>query len=93
MSEEDLGRFPDGLDLGPAGRELRWFSDQEMLRLHGFPEKFGFPPGVTLQQRFGLVGNSVNVDIVALLLRRLLFREEALKQELSASTVLEAAEA
>lgn len=82
VSEDDLGRFPNGLNLGPAGRELRWFSDREMLRLHGFPEKFGFPPGVTLRQRFGLIGNSVNVDVVALLLRRLLFREEALKQEM-----------
>lgn len=72
VSEEDLGRFPSGLDLGPQGRELRWFSDREMLRLHGFPERFEFPAGLSLRQRFALVGNSVNVEVVALLLRRLL---------------------
>lgn len=72
VSEEDLGRFPSGLDLGPQGRELRWFSDTEMLRLHGFPETFEFPPGLSLRQRFALVGNSVNVEVVTLLLRRLL---------------------
>ncbi|CAM9516284.1 unnamed protein product, partial [Sphacelaria rigidula] len=76
-SDEALGRFPDGLHLGPGGRELRWFSDREMLRLHGFPETYGFPPDVTIRQRWGLVGNSVNVDVVALLLSRLLFRDEA----------------
>lgn len=73
VSAETLDRFPSGLDLGPHGRELRWFSDREMLRLHGFPESFGFPAGLTLRQRFGLIGNSVNVEVVALLLRRMLF--------------------
>lgn len=72
VSDEDLGRFPD-VDLGPMGRELRWFSDREMLRLHGFPEWFVFPDELTLRQRFGLVGNSVNVDVVAMLLGYLLF--------------------
>lgn len=74
VSEEVLERFPSGLYLGPNGRELRWFSDREMLRLHGFPEAFGFPACLTLPQRFGLIGNSVNVEVVALLLRRMLFR-------------------
>lgn len=72
ISDENLGRFPPGLDLGPEGRELRWFSDREMLRLHGFPEDFDFPAGLTLRQRFGLIGNSVNVKVVALLLKRML---------------------
>lgn len=77
VSEENLGRFPSGLDVGPQGRELRWFSDREMLRLHGFPEGFEFPPGLTLRQRCGLIGNSVNVEVVALLLRRMLFAGHA----------------
>lgn len=79
VSEEDLGRFPSGLDLGPQGRELRWFSDREMLRLHGFPERFEFPAGLSLRQRFGLVGNSVNVELVTLLLRRLLLLQAGLE--------------
>ncbi|CBJ25637.1 hypothetical protein Esi_0008_0020 [Ectocarpus siliculosus] len=44
VSEEELGPFPSGLDLGPEGKEVRWFSDREMLRLHGFPEAFDFRP-------------------------------------------------
>lgn len=72
VSGENLGRFPSGLDLGPEGREVRWFSEREMLRLHGFPEDFDFPPGLTLRQRCALIGNSVNVEVVALLLKRLL---------------------
>lgn len=75
-SDEDLGRFPE-LDLGPHGREVRWFSDREMLRLHGFPEWFGFPPHLTLRQRFALVGNSVNAEVVSLLLQGLLSRRLA----------------
>eukprot|EP00752_Nemacystus_decipiens_P006358 g5732.t1 len=77
VSEENLGRFPPGLDVGPGGREVRWFSDREMLRLHGFPEGFEFPSGLTQRQRCALIGNSVNVEVVALLLERMLSREDA----------------
>ena len=77
VSEENLGRFPAGLDLGPGGREVRWFSDREMLRLHGFPEGFEFPSGLSQRQRCALIGNSVNVEVVALLLERMLFQGSA----------------
>lgn len=76
-SEEELGRFPSGLDLGPDGREVRWFSEREMLRIHGFPETFDFPEGLTQRQRCALIGNSVNVEVVALLLRWMLFKGNA----------------
>lgn len=94
VSDEDLGRFPE-VDLGPAGRELRWFSDCEMLRLHGFPEWFSFPPDLTLRQRFGLVGNSVNVEVVRILLSRLLFHDgvQSAGDEWSNSDILPAVEA
>ncbi len=77
VSEEELGRFPSGLDLGPDGREVRWFSEREMLRIHGFPETFDFPEGLTQRQRCALIGNSVNVEVVALLLRWMLFKGDA----------------
>lgn len=80
VSGESLGRFPSGLDLGPEGREVRWFSEREMLRLHGFPDEFNFPLGLTLRQRCALIGNSVNVEVVELLLRRMLGREEKHEQ-------------
>ena len=81
VSSERLDRFP-GLDLGPEGRDLRWFSDREMLRVHGYPDTFKFPPGLSLRQRFALIGNSVNVEVIALLLRRLLFLRQRATGEL-----------
>ncbi|CAM9661457.1 unnamed protein product, partial [Choristocarpus tenellus] len=39
VSQEALDRFP--VEVG-AGQQLRYFSDREMLRLHGFPEGFCF---------------------------------------------------
>ncbi|CAB1109556.1 unnamed protein product [Ectocarpus sp. CCAP 1310/34] len=77
VSGEKLGRFPSGLDLKTEGKEVRWFSDREMLRLHGFPEAFDFPTSLTLRQRCALVGNSVNVEVVALLLEFMLFEDNA----------------
>lgn len=58
-----------------------------MLRLHGFPETYRFPSDLTLRQRWGLVGNSVNVDVVALLLSRLLFRDQGVKQQVEVAGV------
>lgn len=54
------------------GESVRFFSSREMLRLHGFPESFKFPPSLPFRKRAALVGNSINVQVVALLLRHLL---------------------
>lgn len=53
-----------------------------MLRLHGFPEGFDFPAGLTPRQRCALIGNSVNVEVVALLLRWMLFEGHDAQGEL-----------
>jgi tRNA (cytosine38-C5)-methyltransferase len=62
------------LDLG-----LRFFSPMEIAKLHGFysdstiwHHNFEFPIQLTRQQRYRLLGNSLNVDLVAILLDRLL---------------------
>ena len=62
------------LDLG-----LRFFSPMEIAKLHGFysdaavwHRNFEFPTQLTRQQRYRLLGNSLNVDLVAILLDRLL---------------------
>ncbi|CDJ35490.1 DNA methyltransferase 2, putative [Eimeria mitis] len=55
-----------------AGESIRFFSSRELLRLHGFPETFSFPPSLPFRKRAALVGNSVNVKVVALLLQHLL---------------------
>jgi tRNA (cytosine38-C5)-methyltransferase len=43
---------------------LRYFTPREIARLHGFPESFRFPPHITRQQCYRLLGNSLNVQVV-----------------------------
>ncbi|XP_054262116.1 tRNA (cytosine(38)-C(5))-methyltransferase [Macrosteles quadrilineatus] len=57
---------------------LRYFTPREVARLMSFPdERFTFPPNITRQQRYKLLGNSVNVKVVALLLN-ILFHQPVL---------------
>lgn len=51
---------------------LRMFSPGEISRLHMFPEHFQFPPNISLQQRWKLLGNSMNIHVVSALLSDLL---------------------
>ncbi|KAJ1728774.1 hypothetical protein LPJ61_003858 [Coemansia biformis] len=61
------------------GLGLRFFSPNEVARLHHFPlDKAGghsleFPSSITLRQRLQLLGNSLNVHVVAQLLEHVLF--------------------
>nr|AOE43194.1 DNA (cytosine-5-)-methyltransferase [Rostrostelium ellipticum] len=55
---------------------LRYFSPKEITRLHCFPESFNFPTSCTLLQCYRLIGNSLNVRIVAELLKYLYYRYE-----------------
>ncbi|KAL6050121.1 C-5 cytosine-specific DNA methylase [Balamuthia mandrillaris] len=53
--------------------KLRYFTPREVANLHGFPrEGFEFPAGVTLRQQYQVLGNSLNIGVVAELLRYLL---------------------
>ncbi|NWZ11626.1 TRDMT methyltransferase, partial [Agelaius phoeniceus] len=52
--------------------KLRYFTPREIANLHGFPLEFGFPEKVTLKQRYRLLGNSLNVHVVAKLISILL---------------------
>ena len=48
---------------------LRYFSPQEILRLHGFHSNFQFPEmKIKLKQQFKLLGNSLNVIVIKYLL-------------------------
>ena len=51
--------------------KLRYFSPREVANLMCFPPSFTFPPGLTLKQRYKVIGNSVNVHVVSVLLRYL----------------------
>ncbi|NXF20532.1 TRDMT methyltransferase, partial [Rhodinocichla rosea] len=52
--------------------KLRYFTPREIANLHGFPLEFGFPEKVTVKQRYRLLGNSLNVHVVAKLISILL---------------------
>lgn len=54
------------------GVRVRYLSPREQLRLMGYPDSFRFPPSATFKERAGLVGNSLNVKVVAWLLKILL---------------------
>ena len=54
---------------------LRFFTPSEIALLHALPiadGSFSFPPETTVPQQFRLLGNSLNVRVVALILNRLL---------------------
>nr|XP_034985863.1 tRNA (cytosine(38)-C(5))-methyltransferase isoform X1 [Zootoca vivipara] len=48
--------------------KLRYFTPREIANLQGFPPEFGFPDKVTTKQRYRLLGNSLNVQVVAKLI-------------------------
>ncbi|XP_069816759.1 tRNA (cytosine(38)-C(5))-methyltransferase [Dendropsophus ebraccatus] len=52
--------------------KLRYFTPREIANLHGFPSVFGFPDKITTKQQYRLLGNSLNVRIVAKLIALLL---------------------
>ncbi|XP_061442462.1 tRNA (cytosine(38)-C(5))-methyltransferase isoform X2 [Rhineura floridana] len=48
--------------------KLRYFTPREIANLHGFPPEFSFPDKVTIKQCYRLLGNSLNVHVVAKLI-------------------------
>ncbi len=57
-------------DLKPLG--LRYFTPREVANLMAFPDHFKFPPSVSVKTRYRLLGNSLNVLVVANLFRLLM---------------------
>lgn len=49
--------------------KLRYFTPKEIANLLGFPSEFGFPEKITVKQRYRLLGNSLNVHVVAKLIK------------------------
>lgn len=45
--------------------KLRRFLPCELLRMFGFPECYSFPDDITMEHQYKLIGNSVNIDVVA----------------------------
>jgi len=56
------------------GGKVRRFTPYELVLLFGFTKEFRFPDSISLEHRYKLVGNSVNVNVVSYLLQYLLFQ-------------------
>ena len=52
-----------GADLLPY--KLRYFTPEEIKRLHGFPMDMGFPDGMTDKAKYRLLGNSLNCVVLS----------------------------
>ena len=63
----------DRSDMTKYSGQLRRFSPVELLALFGFPSWFTFPSDIPLEHHYKLIGNSINVSVVADLLRELLW--------------------
>lgn len=64
LAQDDSGVL---LQLG-----LRFFTPREIANLMSFPAHFRFPEHITDRQKYRLLGNSVNVQVVALMLKLML---------------------
>ncbi|NXJ80108.1 TRDMT methyltransferase, partial [Trogon melanurus] len=68
-----IGELPEEEKLMKLSTlKLRYFTPREIANLHGFPPEFGFPDKVTIKQCYRLLGNSLNVHVVAKLISLLL---------------------
>ncbi|NXO79205.1 TRDMT methyltransferase, partial [Sitta europaea] len=68
-----IDKLPEGEKLMKLSTlRLRYFTPREIANLHGFPSEFGFPEKVTVKQCYRLLGNSLNVHVVAKLISILL---------------------
>ena len=56
--------------------QLRYFTPREVSNLMCFPKSFEFPLDSTFNQRYKVLGNSVNVLVVSVLLKYLLQNEQ-----------------
>jgi tRNA (cytosine38-C5)-methyltransferase len=49
--------------------KLRFFTSGEVAKLMSFPSHFSFPSSVSEKQRYKLLGNSINVEVVSELIK------------------------
>ncbi|XP_061614408.1 tRNA (cytosine(38)-C(5))-methyltransferase isoform X1 [Phyllopteryx taeniolatus] len=52
--------------------KLRYFTPREVANIMGFPQSFSFPEQIPNKQRYRVLGNSLNVAVVATLLHQLI---------------------
>ena len=80
LKHEEKGRDVNAVQTfvsSVASLNLRFFAPEEELKLMGFPSWFSFPNTVTERSRYKLIGNSINVLVVALLMIDLLHEKDS----------------
>ncbi|XP_051910892.1 tRNA (cytosine(38)-C(5))-methyltransferase [Hippocampus zosterae] len=71
---KNLDQFSEEEKLQQLQRlKLRYFTPREVANIMGFPKSFSFPEQIPTKQRYRLLGNSLNVVVVARLLQQLTF--------------------
>ena len=60
--------------LSTSSGRLRFFTPKEIANLHCFPLSYRFPDQITARQAYALLGNSLNVFVIAVLLENLFER-------------------
>mmetsp|Transcript_128490 Transcript_128490/g.247634 ORF Transcript_128490/g.247634 Transcript_128490/m.247634 type:complete len:482 (+) Transcript_128490:78-1523(+) len=68
ISAQGLGPGASTDHIWHPGVRVRYLSPTEQLRLMGYPASYTFPGGLSFRDRCSLVGNSLNVRVVAWLL-------------------------
>jgi tRNA (cytosine38-C5)-methyltransferase len=71
-SAEDQRKHQEKALTALHNLQLRYFSPREVANLMGFPETFRFPETMSLKQKYRTLGNSVNVLVVAELMKYLI---------------------
>ncbi|KAL3939369.1 MAG: hypothetical protein SGBAC_005891 [Bacillariaceae sp.] len=72
-SEDSCEQSPiDRTNMMQYSGQLRRFTPKELLCLFGFPPSLTFPESINLENQYKLIGNSINVNVVTLLLKELL---------------------
>lgn len=60
----NMGTFPDRVPITKDDYGIRKLTPYECLQLQGFPSDYKFPKGITLNQAYKQIGNSVCVPII-----------------------------
>ncbi|XP_041717848.1 tRNA (cytosine(38)-C(5))-methyltransferase [Coregonus clupeaformis] len=69
---KSLERLSDEEKLQQLSRlKLRYFSPREIANLMGFPKHFNIPKNISTKQQYRVLGNSLNVHVVARLIELL----------------------
>ena len=73
---KSYGKYFEGTGslLSTSSGRLRFFTPKEIANIHCFPLNYRFPDQITSRQAYALLGNSLNVFVVAVLLENLFER-------------------